>query len=274
MQWREVENDFPLVLKYDLLNVRLWPEVLAEVGYEVYHLNEGASSKSSAMAVSDQRSCVSDDVAVAERTGRITMNGSECTEFLVMRHGQTEADMRKTYSCREDPLTKKGLHDAQLAARWITNNYPPTHILSSPLVRARRTADEAAQLMGLQVDIYDDLRERDNGELACQTKDNANVRFYGPDETAPGGETLNKFRERAEAVWTSLLKRAKPGERILIVSHGQMIGMLFRCFLNRPKDDSIRLRTSDTGIHCWRVDGSNRTVVFCNRQTHMSLAER
>ncbi|MBN1419009.1 MAG: histidine phosphatase family protein [Planctomycetes bacterium] len=149
-------------------------------------------------------------------------------------------------------------------------------ILCSPLVRAMWTAQEIALRAGVVVEDDRDLRERENGMLAglteAQALRNGFLRPHLPHETVPCGETPIAFRARAETFWSRLVSQTEPGQRILIVSHGQMIGMLFRCFLRLPVNESVRLRTDDAGIHCWRMDGSHRTVVFSNRRTHLEGA--
>lgn len=204
------------------------------------------------------------------------MTKSEFTEYIVMRHGQSEADLQHVFEGWLDtPLTKQGLHDAQLAAEWIFANHPPHRIICSPLVRAKRTAEEVARRIGIEIEVNQKLKERNNGELADLTKDEAAqrgfLRHYLPHETAPGGETLIAFRARAESFWSKLMSQSESGQRILIVSHGQMIGMLFRCFLRLPMDDSVQLKTSDTGLHCWRVKGNRRTIVFSNSRIHLGF---
>jgi broad specificity phosphatase PhoE len=85
------------------------------------------------------------------------------------------------------------------------------------------------------------------------------------------GETLIELRARAETFWSELLSQSKHGQRILIISHGQMIAMLFLCFLKLPTDESIQLKTGDTGIHCWRIDEKEKKIVFTNSCEHLQI---
>ena len=50
-----------------------------------------------------------------------------------------------------------------------------------------------------------------------------------------------------------------------------MIGMLFRCFLRLAVDDIVGLKTDDTGIHCWKIAGNSRTIVFLNNHMHLEV---
>ena len=199
-------------------------------------------------------------------------------EFVIMRHGQSIADLAKpkVFEGRVDNLlTEAGLSQARFAAEWIAAKYPPLRVISSPLMRAKKTAEEVALRVGLEIETDPGLLERHNGDLAGLTEVEAESQNllrpngYLPHETVPGGETLIEFRARAESFWSKVLSQSKVGQRILIVSHGQMIAMLFRCFLNLPLDESVRLETGDTGIHCWRVDEKGQKILFTNSSVHL-----
>lgn len=202
---------------------------------------------------------------------------SEFLSLFILRHGQSVADVEGVFEgCLDSPLTEKGIEQARLAARWIAENCPPHRIISSPLQRARQTAEEVGRRVSVTVEKDHDLRERENGILAGLTREQARTRGllrpYKPEETAPGGETLIAFRARVEVLLARLLSGRERGQRILIVTHDQMIDMLFHCFLRLPTDDSVRFVTDDTGIHCWRVAQNEHTVAFTNRRSHLELA--
>ncbi len=206
------------------------------------------------------------------------MAKADYIEFLVMRHGQSRADLPrlKILEGRHDsPLSRKGLRQAALAAKWIAARYRPDKIVSSPLTRAKQTAELVASRSGAPLVLDRELLERNNGALAGLTKLKARKwgilrpGSYLPHETAPCGETLIEFRARAETFWSKLTSQCRAGQRILIVSHGQMIAMLFRCFLKLPLDESVRLTTDETGIHCWRLHPDSRRIVFTNSGEHL-----
>lgn len=158
---------------------------------------------------------------------------------------------------------------------WITDHLPPNAIYASPLRRAAETAEILAQQAGVAVYYDDDLMEFNNGVLAGLPFTEAAERYpepiggYKAHEPVPGGESDITFRARAEIVWSRLLSETVDGQRIAIVAHGGIISRLFQCFLNLPLQTDLRLVTSDTGIHLWRIEGANRYVVFANRSDHV-----
>jgi probable phosphoglycerate mutase len=117
-------------------------------------------------------------------------------------------------------------------------------VASSPIGRARSTAQTCADVVGRTVEVVDELAEVHHGEMAGLTTAEANVRFPGAlDQRVldkyywrfPGGESYADADERAAV---ALRRIARAGSRRpLIVSH-EMIGrMLLRNLLGlRPAD--------------------------------------
>lgn len=200
-------------------------------------------------------------------------------EILLMRHGQSLADLEDRHEGRADfPLTKLGEEQAALAALWINEHYPPDRILTSPLQRAFKTATLVAQLTGAPLSQEAELMEWNNGLLAGLLREEA-ARLYPlpaggrkPHHKFAETESSIEFRARAEAFWSRFVCdyiEAGNHKRILLVSHGGMINMLFQCFLSLPMNFGIVWSTGDTGIHLWRVTPEKRAVVFANKQDHL-----
>ncbi|MDQ3706051.1 MAG: histidine phosphatase family protein [Chloroflexota bacterium] len=197
-------------------------------------------------------------------------------EILVLRHGQSVADIENRHEGRADfPLTELGRQQARLAAAWIAGNCVPSAIVASPLKRASETAEITAAACGMVVTYDEGLMEFNNGALAGLPYEEAE-RLYPvpeverpPHERVPGGESMLEFRFRAEEVWSRLTTQHADAERLLIVAHGGMISMLFRAFARLPVGIEVWLHTGDTGMHLWRVDGTERSILFANRLCHL-----
>lgn len=199
-------------------------------------------------------------------------------EILIVRHGQSVADIEERYEGRADfPLTELGRHQAHKAAKWIEKNSPPSGIISSPLRRASETAKIISNQLGIDVVLDDDLMEWNNGLLAGMLRSEADIKYPLP----KGGrnqydeyyqcESFIQFRARAERFWSILMDAnfLESHKRICIVSHGGTINMLFRSFLNLPLQTEVNLRTGDTGIHLWNVSNKEKTVHFSNFLGHL-----
>lgn len=200
-------------------------------------------------------------------------------EILVVRHGQSIADIENRLEGRADfELTELGCKQAKCLAEWIKTNYEIDVILSSTLKRAAKTAKFINEETGVDI-IFDDLlMEWDNGLLVGLHRLEADEKFPVPkggrmphDEFA-GSESYINFRARAEMFWSRLICKYGKKEdnlRICIVSHGGMINMLFRSFMKLPVNTDSWISTGDTGVHLWKVSGSERGILFLNSQEHL-----
>lgn len=199
-------------------------------------------------------------------------------EFLLIRHGQSQADLEDRYEGRADfPLTALGREQAQKVACWVAEHYPPALIYASPLIRAAETAQIIAAQVNVPVHLEPDLMEWNNGVLAGLKRDEADQKYpppavpRQPHECVEGGETDIAFRARAEMIWSRLLHQTPDEARVAIVAHGGIINQLFLCFLQMPMQPDLWLATGDTGVHLWKVRGRTRWVILANAQVHLGL---
>ncbi|MEU2254372.1 bifunctional RNase H/acid phosphatase [Nocardia xishanensis] len=149
------------------------------------------------------------------------------TRLLLLRHGQTELSLERRYSGRGNPaLTRLGREQAARAAKMLAAKGDIAAILSSPLGRARETAEAAGAALNLPVRTHDGLIETDFGAWegltfleAAQRDPELHARWLGdPSVAAPGGESFDEVRERIEAVRRDLVA-LYPGQNVLVVSH-------------------------------------------------------
>lgn len=129
--------------------------------------------------------------------------------FYFLRHGETEANAKGIVSGSLDvDLTPLGLKQAYEAARVLSDE-PITAIYSSPLRRARETAEPVARALRLSVNIIPEFIERSQGELEGKPLD---MRIEG---NAPqGSESFEDFSLRV----LKGLSQVK-GHTPLIVAH-------------------------------------------------------
>lgn len=134
--------------------------------------------------------------------------------FLLMRHGETEANARDLICGRTDlPLTARGLAQARQAAAGLVRSGEAAGIeviLTSPLARARQTAGAVADALGLVPVVAEGLAERDWGEWEGQPR-----AILRREQTPPGGESPGAFHRRIADQLAALDLR----RRSLIVAH-------------------------------------------------------
>src|SRR5688572_6226813 len=129
--------------------------------------------------------------------------------FYYLRHGETAANVERIISGSLDvDLTPFGREQAQAAA-VVLKSEPITAIYSSPLRRARETAEPIAQALRLPVTIIPELSERCRGDLEGKPNDTA-----AHDALAQGVESFEMFTDRVLR-GLSLIDSSAP----LVVAH-------------------------------------------------------
>lgn len=197
-------------------------------------------------------------------------------KLLVIRHGQSEADILNVMEGRADfNLTNVGKQQAQRMADWVANRYKINKIFASPLKRASQTAGFLKERTGIDIVYDNDLMEWQNGLIAGMPRAEAIEKYPPPEAKHPhtamyGQESEIQFRMRAETVLSKIINENPPGDTIAIVSHGGLIMRLFYSFISAPLTPNVHISyTGDTGIHEWHVNGDKREIIHVNLQHHL-----
>lgn len=197
-------------------------------------------------------------------------------KLLVIRHGESEADLLHVHEGRADfALTEKGRRQAESMSRWAAQNYSVDRIYCSSLKRAYQTAEFLSGKTGRELSVEPDLMEFNNGLLAGLDFQQAQEKYPRVSnvplhQSVYEQESMLYFRYRADCIWSKILSENSPENTIAIVSHGGMINQLFRTFLRLPVDSDVFLRTGDTGVHLWEVTETARRILFSNSGLHLS----
>ena len=85
------------------------------------------------------------------------------SRVVLWRHGQTDMNLTgRIQGARDFPLNEAGLRQAREAAAALAP-LEPSLIVSSPLARARQTAEALSRVVGVDVETDDRLKERSFG---------------------------------------------------------------------------------------------------------------
>ena len=178
-------------------------------------------------------------------------------KLYFVRHGESEANTRRVISNRESlfGLTDLGKSQANILAGRL-KDIPVTAIFSSPVLRARETADILSQAFGQPYQVTEALREYDCGVLEEQS-DDVSWRLHreiAEDWTLhhnyqrkpEGGECFldiqNRFLPFIEALTGDGLQR---NQHILLVGHGGLFQLMLPLVFNNVDDLFVRSH----GIH-------------------------
>lgn len=171
------------------------------------------------------------------------------TVTLLLRHGATELSAERRFAGRGDiALTKEGLKQASLAARKLAAAPGVDVIITSPLQRARRTAEAVAEATSAPLIVDDDLIEADFGEWQGLTFAEARERWPDeltawlatPDAAPPGGESFAVVALRVLAALDRLIEAHKD-KRVVVVSHVTPIKTLICRALLAPPEAMFRM---------------------------------
>lgn len=144
------------------------------------------------------------------------------TRFFLVRHGETEWNkIRRIQGVSDIPLNDTGRAQAA-GVGTILAAHRFDLIVSSPLSRARETADIIAKKLSMPAPlIIDDLIERNYGDAEGSDGRDLDVR-YPPGTPVPGREEREAVTERAIRVLHDLAIR-HPDADIIAVAHGGVI---------------------------------------------------
>ena len=152
-----------------------------------------------------------------------------------VRHGQSQANIDRVFAgCSLDsPLTPKGLEQADLTAEALRGKTFDV-IVSSPLLRAKATAERIAQKLGYNGDIVLEplLRERDFG-IATGEPWGSPIEAEIDDGTVDGLETVEQLAERMQHL-LEWFRASAPGQSLLVVGHGTAESMLQTIYEGKP----------------------------------------
>lgn len=168
--------------------------------------------------------------------------------IILVRHGETALNAARVIQPPDTPLSERGAGQAAAVARRLAG-LSPAAILSSDLARAAQTADAIAGATGLPVETTPLLHERNFGDLRGKAYDSLGYDPIHDEKAAPGGESMDQFRQRVEAAFARMLGlRATLRGPLVVVSHGLVIRVLLERHLRLPAGTAAPERLANTSV--------------------------
>jgi ribonuclease H / adenosylcobalamin/alpha-ribazole phosphatase len=210
-------------------------------------------------------------------------HGRRATLTLLLRHGETALSTERRFAGRGDiALTEAGRGQAAAAASRLAARGGIDLIVTSPLARARATAEAVAGATGAPLVAEDDLAETDFGkwegltfaEASARWPDEASAWLGSADVAPPGGESFATVGRRVNAALDRLLA-AHEFRTLLLVSHVTPIKTLVCRAMLAPPAAMFRIYL-DVASLCevgWFADGS-AVVRSLNDTAHLGQPGR
>lgn len=201
------------------------------------------------------------------------------TELILIRHGETDWNRRQCFQGQIDvPLNAFGLAQAERLALRLSGETVDLMVCSD-LARARQTAAPAAAALRLTPSYSIEFREQAFGLLEGLTFDDIRQRHpvefelwsrHDPDYELPGGaESRRRFHTRVmDAVHA--LARQHAGRRLVVVTHGGVLDMIYRTALGHPLHGPRHCEIPNAGFNLVRVDDGRVEIGTWADAAHVS----
>jgi broad specificity phosphatase PhoE len=201
--------------------------------------------------------------------------------LAIVRHAETGQNRDGIVQGRADnPLSDLGLKQAEAVGDYLGGR-ELSAVYTSPLTRARQTAEAIGARRGLTATVVPDLVEMDIGEMEGLTGPEFRQRF--PDflrawmsEGAgtvpmPGGESLVEVQTRAWAAIEHIGSRSDGGT-VAVVSHNFVVLSVLCRVLGLPLHHFRRMRHHVAGVSLVEWGGGQTRLLSFNDVCHLDRA--
>lgn len=192
-----------------------------------------------------------------------------------VRHGETSANIDKVWHGHTDTaLTERGLLQARQLGEFFPNYMVPDVIYTSPLQRARITAESIAGKFNLDVIPDPRLMEFSLGDWEGVAFDQLtgdsgvfSQLETNPDFSAPGGESQRMVQTRMVEAIEEITERHS-GNRVVIVAHGVSIAIALAHYLEGDTTRWLKYSKHNTSFS--ELCLNSRKLLSFNRTDHLA----
>lgn len=190
--------------------------------------------------------------------------------LTLIRHGETDSNRVHRFQGQMDvPLNATGLLQAERLAERLAEERFDVGVVSD-LSRTRATAAPLAERIGLT--LRQDARWREQHFGVFEGQQVTDILDLHPDLWAQwvrqdadfalpgGGESIRAFHTR---VWSALdaLAAAHVGQRVLVVTHGGVLDMVWRTVRGQPLSSARQCAIPNAGINRLDWHGPGRAEI-------------
>ena len=192
-------------------------------------------------------------------------------ELLLIRHGLPERVVNEDGTPADPPLSAKGRDQAERVARWL-EGVSIDRLYSSPLLRARETAQPLATLRGLPVEIEPAVREYDaDSALYIPIEDLKEHDYEQWKVLVSGGYAaeVDVLAFRGEGVTgVEQIMADNPGRRVVVFCHGGVINAWAAHVLGMKPQ--LFIDVSYTSVNrFWAASSGERSLGSLNEAAHL-----
>ena len=182
-------------------------------------------------------------------------------QIIFLRHGQAKNNTERVLSGRTPgvPLTDKGITQAQQTAELL-EHMNISAIYSSPIQRAKHTAEIVGEHNSIDVQIDDRLIELDMGKFTGVPYDeifashgNVFLKFYnGELEIAHNGvETFADVKKRVTSIVDEIIEK-HPDQNVVLVTHMDPIKAMLSNVVDLSPTNLFELIIANASLNLFR----------------------
>ncbi|MFQ5476429.1 MAG: histidine phosphatase family protein [Nitrosopumilus sp.] len=182
-------------------------------------------------------------------------------QIIFLRHGQAKNNTERILAGRTEgvPLTDTGIKQAEHTAQLL-EHMNISAIYSSPIQRAKHTAEIVGKHNSLDVTIDERLIELDMGKFTGMPYDqifnnhgNVFMKFYnGELEIAHNGvETFSEVKKRVLGIVDHVIEK-HPGENVLLVTHMDPIKAMLSTIVDLSPTNLFELIIANASLNLFR----------------------
>ena len=198
-------------------------------------------------------------------------------DLYIFRHGRPVRQVieEESEAVADPELSDLGHQQASRAADFL-RNHSIHHVVSSTMQRAHQTALPTANMLGLEIERIDELKESDHAskvyvpleEISPDDPDTAHFFDAESREDLVFSDGLDAFQDRVHRGFEHVIATNK-GRRVAVFCHGMVIAVYLKTIMG--VDDVFAMRADYCGLT--RVQASStgvRSVRSFNETHHVS----
>ncbi|GAB3796457.1 histidine phosphatase family protein [Virgibacillus kimchii] len=189
------------------------------------------------------------------------------TTICLIRHGETDWNVeRRLQGMTDIPLNPRGVQQAEACSAYLASSSYDV-LISSPLKRAKKTAEIINQQLHLPLQLMDQFKERYFGDAEGMGYEARRIAY--PDKNYPKQENKEDFQARIMKGLQEVT-RLYPHQRVLLVAHGAVINTILTTFSGNEHilENNRLMNGCISNIYfeneTWNVEDVNRTAHLPN----------
>lgn len=194
----------------------------------------------------------------------------------LVRHGESVANTKGIYQGQtfNAPLSDMGKLQAKALAKYF-ESLEIKKIIASPLLRAKQTAQEVADLKKINVVNSMEVIETNHGEWEGVNKKIIEKKWPDiyktwmetpADAKFPKGETFLETQERIIKWWESVTKNE---EDTLVITHDNIIRILVANVLGLPLNNIWKFELNPAAVTIIETNGNNHRLIALDEKKHL-----